>query len=85
MICTSSSEKVERRPHQAQFFIVVADSTFLDEQYSVFGEVTKGMDVADKIVYAPRDPASDLPHEPVSIIKVAVREAMADEIVPAQQ
>ena len=34
----------------SQFFIVTADSTFLDKQYTVFGEVTEGMDVADKIV-----------------------------------
>ena len=27
--------------------------TFLDKQYTVFGQVTKGMDVADKIVAAP--------------------------------
>src|SRR3989338_1597228 len=39
----------------SQFFIVVTDSTFLDKQYTVFGEVTKGMDVADKIVNLPRN------------------------------
>ena len=33
----------------SQFFIVVADSTFLDRQYSVFGQVTKGMDVVQAI------------------------------------
>ncbi|MDP9194074.1 MAG: peptidylprolyl isomerase [Acidobacteriota bacterium] len=68
----------------SQFFIVVADSTFLDEEYSVFGVVTNGMEVADKIVNAPRNDA-DLPHEPVSIIKVVVREARDGEMVPAQQ
>jgi len=34
----------------SQFFIVVKDSFFLDGQYTVFGKVTKGMEVADKIV-----------------------------------
>ena len=34
----------------SQFFIVVKDSTQLDRQYTVFGRVTEGMDVADKIV-----------------------------------
>jgi peptidyl-prolyl cis-trans isomerase B (cyclophilin B) len=39
----------------SQFFIVVADSTFLDRQYSAFGRVVRGMDAADKIVGSPRD------------------------------
>jgi peptidyl-prolyl cis-trans isomerase B (cyclophilin B) len=39
----------------SQFFICVADSFFLDKQYTVFGEVVSGMDVADKIVNQPRD------------------------------
>ncbi len=39
----------------SQFFICVADSTFLDGQYTVFAEVTDGMDVVDKIVAEERD------------------------------
>ena len=39
----------------SQFFIVVEDSRFLDRKYTVFGEVTKGIGVADKIVNLPRD------------------------------
>ncbi len=39
----------------SQFFICVADVPSLDGQYTVFGEVTKGMEVADKIVSVPRD------------------------------
>jgi cyclophilin family peptidyl-prolyl cis-trans isomerase len=39
----------------SQFFICVAPSSFLDKQYTVFGEVVSGMDVADKIVSQPRD------------------------------
>jgi len=50
----------------SQFFIVVQDSPFLDRQYTVFGEVTSGMDVADKIVNLPRDPR-DLPNERVEM------------------
>lgn len=33
----------------SQFFIVLADSNFLDRQYTAFGRVTSGMDVVDKI------------------------------------
>ena len=51
----------------SQFFIVVKDSNFLDGQYTVFGEVVKGMDVADKIVNLPRNPRNDLPNERVEI------------------
>jgi peptidyl-prolyl cis-trans isomerase B (cyclophilin B) len=50
----------------SQFFIVVKDSNFLDGQYTVFGQVVKGMEVADKIVELPRN-ARDLPSERVEI------------------
>jgi peptidylprolyl isomerase len=33
----------------SQFFICFADASFLDGQYTVFGEVVSGMDVVDKI------------------------------------
>ena len=39
----------------SQFFICVADAHFLDWQYTVFGEVVSGMEVADKIVNMKRD------------------------------
>ncbi|MEX5219176.1 MAG: peptidylprolyl isomerase [Nitrospira sp.] len=39
----------------SQFFICVADSHFLDWQYTVFGEVESGMDVVDKVVNIKRD------------------------------
>jgi len=39
----------------SQFFICVADAPFLDRQYTVFGEVVSGIDVADKIVSQQRD------------------------------
>jgi peptidyl-prolyl cis-trans isomerase B (cyclophilin B) len=39
----------------SQFFICVAEATFLDWQYTVFGEVVSGMDVADKVVSMKRD------------------------------
>ncbi len=55
----------------SQFFIVVKDSTFLDHQYSAFGEVVSGMDVADKIAAVPRN-ANDRPNTPIRIKKAAV-------------
>ncbi len=43
----------------SQFFIVVKDSPFLDRQYTVFGEVVKGMDVVDRIVTESNPDTSD--------------------------
>jgi peptidyl-prolyl cis-trans isomerase B (cyclophilin B) len=62
----------------SQFFIVTSDSTFLDNQYTVFGQVTKGMDVADKIVNAPRG-EQDRPNNPTTIDKIVIRAAKPDE------
>ncbi len=56
----------------SQFYIVTADSTFLDRQYTVFGEVTEGMDVADKIVNLERD-GNDRPLEKAPMIHVTVK------------
>jgi cyclophilin family peptidyl-prolyl cis-trans isomerase len=68
----------------SQFFICVADAPSLDNQYTVFGEVTKGMDVADKIVKSPRDPRNDRPNEPITIDKIVIRDAKtAEEKAPA--
>ena len=55
----------------SQFFIVVADSNFLDGQYTVFGEVIEGMEVADKIVNVEKD-GNDNPREKVTM-KVTIR------------
>ena len=50
----------------SQFFIVVKDSPSLNGKYTVFGEVVKGMEVADKIVSQPRD-ARDNPLERIEM------------------
>jgi len=56
----------------SQFFICVAPASFLDKQYTVFGEVVSGMEVADKIVSQPRD-KKDNPNDRVEI-KVKITE-----------
>ncbi len=56
----------------SQFFICVADSPFLDRQYTVFGEVVSGMEVVDKLVNQPRD-SRDNPNERIEM-KVKVVE-----------
>jgi peptidyl-prolyl cis-trans isomerase B (cyclophilin B) len=50
----------------SQFFICVADTPFLNHQYTVFGEVVSGMEAVDKIVSQPRD-ANDNPNERIEI------------------
>ena len=50
----------------SQFFIVVKDSGFLDRQYTAFGRVVRGMEVADQIVGSDRD-ARDNPNERVEM------------------
>ena len=57
----------------SQFFIVTSDSTFLDREYTVFGEVSDGMDVADKIVQLPRD-GNDCPQQEAKMIKIGISE-----------
>jgi peptidyl-prolyl cis-trans isomerase B (cyclophilin B) len=74
-------------PHSAtaQFFVNVTDNAFLDHQakdargwgYAVFGRVTEGMDVVDKIKDVKTGPAGpfakDAPVEPVVILHVRRR------------
>jgi len=57
----------------SQFFIVTTDSTFLDRQYTVFGEVVEGMNIADKIINLPRD-KNDCPLEEAKMHRVTLAE-----------
>ena len=66
----------------SQFFIMVASYPSLDGQYSAFGQVTKGMDVADKIVGA-QTGAQDRPINPTTIDKIVIRDAKPEEQGPA--
>lgn len=69
----------------AQFFINVRDNAFLDQPrsrdghgYTVFGKVSAGMDVVDRIRAVPtrtQDRYSDVPAEPVIIRKATVEKA----------
>lgn len=56
----------------SQFFICVADTPSLDNQYTVFGEVVSGIEVVDKIVSQPRD-RRDNPNDRIEM-KVTVVE-----------
>jgi len=55
----------------SQFFINVADNSFLDHKHTVFGKVTSGMDVVTAIEGTPTG-AQDRPVEPITITSVTV-------------
>ena len=57
----------------SQFYIIHKDSNFLDGNYSVFGQVTEGMDIVDQIAVQATD-ANDRPLEEVKMIKVYLEE-----------
>ncbi len=54
----------------SQFFVMVADYP-LSPDYSIFGKVVEGLDIAKKISNMPRNP-SDRPNQEVKMIKVTV-------------
>ncbi|MGH9392846.1 MAG: peptidylprolyl isomerase [Terriglobales bacterium] len=54
-----------------QFFITVAPYPSLNGNYTIFGQVTQGQNVADAISQVPRD-GNDRPLTPVQIAKVTI-------------
>lgn len=62
----SMARSADPNSASSQFFLCVAPAPSLDRKYTVFGEVVEGMEVADKIVAAPRDP-KDNPLERVEV------------------
>jgi cyclophilin family peptidyl-prolyl cis-trans isomerase len=59
----------------SQFFICHQDLSGgkLPKNYTLFGVVTRGMDVVDRIVGAPRN-GRDLPDEPVAMTSITIHE-----------
>ena len=58
----------------SQFFIVLNDSNFLDNQYTVFGKVTEGLEIVDKIANSTTN-SMDQPQDPNSarITKITIQ------------
>jgi peptidyl-prolyl cis-trans isomerase B (cyclophilin B) len=65
----------------SQFFVCVTDQPALDGKYTIFGRVSEGMDVVQKISQAPAD-ANGAPTERVTITLVTIRETPPPEPEP---
>jgi cyclophilin family peptidyl-prolyl cis-trans isomerase len=72
MIVRGALAMANAGPHTngSQFFIVTTDAApWLDGKHTVFGRVTDGMDVVDKLESAETD-AADRPVEPIGISSI---------------
>jgi peptidyl-prolyl cis-trans isomerase B (cyclophilin B) len=66
----------------SQFFICVADQPGLAGQFTIFGRVSEGMDVVQKISLLPADDDKQAPLERVTIRTVTIRDTPPPEPVP---
>jgi cyclophilin family peptidyl-prolyl cis-trans isomerase len=73
---------VPQRPDSAgaQFFVVLADQPSLDNQYTVFGQVSDGFEVLQKISEAPVD-EKRMVTERIEIKHVTIRDTPAEPFV----
>ena len=56
---------------QRQAYKTVGGTPHLDGDYTVFGEVTEGLDIVDKIAVVKTGPM-DVPVEPVTIVSITI-------------
>lgn len=61
-----AARDVDPNSANSQFYICVANATFLDGNYTVYGKVINGMNVVDTIVNEPRD-ANDIPLQKIEM------------------
>ncbi len=61
-----AARDVDPNSATSQFYICVANATFLDGNYTVYGKVTSGMNIVDTIVSSPRD-GNDVPLQKIEM------------------
>lgn len=64
--------KIQYTPEQKKIYETIGGTPFLDQNYTVFGEVTKGLDIVENIINVPTD-KNDRPQEDVHIKSVKVK------------
>ena len=68
----------KKRARQRQVYQTVGGTPHLDGDYTVFGEVTEGLDVVDKIAAVKTGPG-DVPAEAVTIISVTIEKGCCEK------
>ena len=81
---TISTVRIPTQPDSdgAQFFVCVVPQPSLDNQYTIFGRVTEGMDVVEHISQVPTG-EGDLTEKPVRILKVTIEKKKVEPFANA--
>jgi cyclophilin family peptidyl-prolyl cis-trans isomerase len=81
MVGAARDQNPQKLSNNSQFYIVVnkPGDHQLDGQYTVFGKIIKGMDVADKIAVAKANPSNNRPYTNIRM-KVSVLQMTRDEV-----
>ncbi|MDF2435847.1 MAG: ppiB [Bacteroidota bacterium] len=74
----SAARDADPNSANSQFFICVATASWLNNQYSVYGQVRSGMNIVDSIVNSPRD-AND---NPLQKIEMFITRSGSNDTVP---
>nr|BAL52513.1 cyclophilin type peptidyl-prolyl cis-trans isomerase [uncultured Bacteroidetes bacterium] len=77
----SAARTADPNSATSQFFICVADAPWLDGQYSVFGRVLQGMDVADRIAEVERDQRDN----PIDKVEMTIVKLSGKERIPTKK